>query len=145
MHRLATTGQVPRIFARTNKYGTPWVSLILSTPLGLLTYMGVSALMNKVFNWFRKGLKGQSLTTDILPYTSCLQPYAVWWSLIWVILIIFFTDWIFLLKSNWDHSSFITNYLLLPIFVIFGYKWWYKTKILPLEGMDLVAFANTKT
>ncbi|KIJ46674.1 hypothetical protein M422DRAFT_249833 [Sphaerobolus stellatus SS14] len=74
-------------------------------------------------------------------------PYAVWWSLIWVILIILFNDWIFFLKGNWDHSSFITNYFLLPIFVIlyFGYKWWYKMKIVPLEGMDFVTFANTKT
>lgn len=52
LYGLAKTGQAPRIFARTNRYGTPWVSLCLSTALGLLAYMGVSETSNKVFNWF---------------------------------------------------------------------------------------------
>ena len=52
MYGLAKTGQAPRIFARTNRYGTPYVSLALSTALGLLAYMGVSETSNKVFNWF---------------------------------------------------------------------------------------------
>ncbi|KIJ33471.1 hypothetical protein M422DRAFT_35495 [Sphaerobolus stellatus SS14] len=168
MYGLAKTGQAPRIFARTNRYGTPWVSLLLSTALGLLAYMGVSVTSNKVFNWFanmssvtgmlnwfgicitlirfRKGLKAQGLTTAILPYTSRFQPYLAWWSLCWVILIILFADWSVFLKGNWDHSSFITNYFPIPVFVIlyFGYKFWKKTKIVPLTEMDFVTFANPK-
>ncbi|KIJ41353.1 hypothetical protein M422DRAFT_255544 [Sphaerobolus stellatus SS14] len=56
---------------------------------------------------YGKGLKAQSLTADILPYTSRLQPYVVWWSLIWVILIILFTDWIFFLKGNWTTPALL--------------------------------------
>ena len=39
MYGLAKTGQAPRIFARTNKRGTPWVSLLLSTAVRLLALL----------------------------------------------------------------------------------------------------------
>lgn len=102
--------------------------------------MGITETSNKVFNWFanmsavtgminwmgicitllrfRRGLKKQGLTTDILPYKSSLQPYAAWWSLAWVILIIIFADWSVFLKGNWDHAAFITNYFPLPAFIL---------------------------
>ncbi|KIJ55957.1 hypothetical protein M422DRAFT_198811 [Sphaerobolus stellatus SS14] len=168
LYGLAKTGQAPKIFARTNKRGTPWVSLLLSTALGLLAYMGLSSSSNQVFQWFsnmsavtgmlnwfgicitlirfRRGLKAQGLGTGILPYKSFLQPYAAWWSLGWVILIILFADWPVFLKGHWDHSSFITNYFPIPMFLIlyFGYKWWYKTKLVPLHDMDFITFALPK-
>jgi len=168
MYGLAKTGQAPRIFARTNKHGTPWVSLLLSTALGLLAYMGVSESSNRVFTWFsnmssvtgmlnwmgicitlirfRSGLKAQGLTRDMLPYSNPFQPFLAWYSLIWVILIILFADWSVFLKGNWDHAAFITNYFPIPVFIIlyFGYKFWKGTKIVPPSEMDFVTFANAK-
>lgn len=40
MYGLATIGQAPKIFARTNKYGTPIYAIGLSVALGFLAYMG---------------------------------------------------------------------------------------------------------
>ncbi|KAF8522939.1 amino acid transporter [Hysterangium stoloniferum] len=168
LYGLAKTGQAPAIFTRTNKYGTPWVSLIVSTLLGLLAYMGITEGSNKVFNWFanmsavtgmlnwmgisltlirfRSGLKAQGLSTDILPYKSSLQPYAAWWSLMWTILIILFADWSVFLKGGWDVPSFVTNYFPLPFFFLmyFGYKFVMGTKVVPPSEMDFVTFANIK-
>jgi amino acid transporter len=52
LYGLAKTGQAPAIFARTNRHGTPWVSVLLSTLLALLAYMGISSGSSKVFTWF---------------------------------------------------------------------------------------------
>ncbi|KAF8464510.1 amino acid permease-domain-containing protein [Gautieria morchelliformis] len=158
MYGLASTGQAPKIFARTNSRGTPWVSVTLSTALGLLAYMGVSSGSSKVFGWFsnmsavtgmlnwmgicitlirfRAGIKAQGLGLEILPYKSVLQP--------WTIIIILFADWSVFLKGNWDHASFITNYLPVPGFIImyFGYKYVKGTKIIRAEDMDFVTFVN---
>jgi len=162
LYGLAKTGQAPKIFAKVNRRGTPIYAVGLSTIFALLSYMGVSSGSSRVFGWFsnmssvsgmfnwlgicitaiqfRKGLKAQGIAPSNLPWYSSLQPYAAYWGALWTGLIILFADWSVFLKGNWDHASFITNYLPVPVFFIlyFGYKFWFKTKIInPLE-MDFV-------
>lgn len=36
---LALNGQAPRIMARTNKYGVPYLAVIATIPIGLLAYL----------------------------------------------------------------------------------------------------------
>jgi len=163
---LAKTGQAPKILAKTNRYGTPWTSLIVCSVFGLLAYMGVTSGSSTVFSWFanmasvsgmlnwmgicitsirfRRGLKAQGLSTDILPYKSRLQPYAAYWGLFWTIIIILFADWEVFLNGQWDHASFITNYFSIPFFLALyvGYKLVKKSKPVPLMEMDFVTFAN---
>jgi len=124
--------------------------------------MGVNAGSSKVFGWFsnmssvsgmfnwlgicitairfRAGLKAQGIDPKTLPWYSSLQPYAAWWGCLWTVLIILFADWSVFLNGNWDHSSFITNYMPIPVFIIlyFGYKFWYKTKIVSADDMDFM-------
>jgi len=162
LYGLAKTGQAPKIFARTNSRGTPFVSVALCALLGALSYMGVSESSSTAFNWFsnmsavsgmfnwlgicltgirfRQGLKAQGINPEDLPWHSKLTPYAAWWGLIWTAIIIIFADWEVFLKGNWDHASFITNYFPIPFFFImfFGYKFWHKTKWIPASEMDFV-------
>jgi amino acid transporter len=162
LYGLAKTGQAPKIFARVNRFGTPIYAIALSTALALLSYMGVSGGSSKVFGWFsnmsavsgmfnwfgicitsirfRQGLKAQGIDPKTLPWHSPLLPYAAYWGCGWVLLIILFADWGVFLKGNWDHAAFITNYLPIPVFIIlyFGYKFWYKTKIVSPSEMDFV-------
>ncbi|KAF8464754.1 amino acid permease-domain-containing protein [Gautieria morchelliformis] len=49
---LAKSGKAPRIFAKTNRFGTPWTSLIPCSAMGLLGYMSVSSGASTVFGWF---------------------------------------------------------------------------------------------
>jgi len=170
LYGLARIGQAPKVFAKTNRYGTPWTSLLVSTALGLLSYMGVTEGSSKVFGWFsnmsavagminwmgicitllffRRGLKAQGISTDILPYKSFMQPYIAWWSLFWTIIIILFADWSVFLNTGkpFDHAAFITNYFPIPVFIIlyFGYKFWKKTKFVPPMEMDFVTFVNAE-
>ena len=41
--------------------------------------------------------------------------------------------------NPFDSTAFVTNYILLPVFVILlvGYKFWKKTKWVKLEEMDI--------
>lgn len=160
LYGLAKTGQAPKIFGYVNRHGTPVYAIGASTLLALLSYMGVSSGSSKVFGWFsnmssvsgmfnwlgicitaiffRRGLKAQGISPKSLPYHSVLQPYAAYWGAFWVTLIILFADWSVFLKGNWDHASFITNYLPVPVFFIlyFGYKFTMKTKIVSASEMD---------
>ena len=80
------------------------------------------------------------MSTSMLPYTSRLQPFAAWWSLMyvvllyislspltvhfafsWTIIIILFADWSVFLKGNWDVASFCTNYIPVPVFFMYVY------------------------
>jgi len=166
LYGLATIGQAPKVFKRTNRFGTPYTSLILSALIGLLSYMGSSSGSSRVFAWFsnlssvtgmlnwmgicitlirfRKGLKAQGIDPSTLPFSNRFQPYIAWWSLCWVILIILFADWSVFLKGRWDHASFISTYFPIPFFVIlfFGYKYYMKTRFIKSSEMDFVTYVQ---
>jgi amino acid transporter len=162
LYGLARSGQAPKIFTYTNRYGTPVYAIALSSIFALLSYMAVTSSASRVFNWFanmsavsgmfnwfgiclteirfRAGLKAQGIDPKSLPWHSKLQPYAAYYGIVWVLLIILFADWQVFLKGNWDHAAFITNYFPIPVFIclFFGYKFWYKTKWIPASEMDFV-------
>ncbi|KIJ47922.1 hypothetical protein M422DRAFT_248504 [Sphaerobolus stellatus SS14] len=66
---------------------------------------------------FRKALKAQGIPLKTLPYRGFLQPYAAYWGICWTLLIVLFVDWEVFLRGKWDHSSFITNYFGIPLFL----------------------------
>jgi len=142
----------------------PFFAIALSSALGLLSYMAVGpASASKVFNWlssmsavsgmfnwfgicltgirFRAGLKAQGIDPKSLPWHSKLQPYAAYYGMVWVILIILFANWEVFLKGHWDHSLFITTYFPVPVFIglFFGYKWWYNTQWIGVLDMDFAS------
>ena len=49
---LARVGNAPAIFARTSRYGLPYVSILACSSLSLFAYMGIKATPGKVFGWF---------------------------------------------------------------------------------------------
>jgi len=162
LYGLAKTGQAPKIFSRTNSKGTPIYALALCAALSALSYMAVSESSSTVFNWFsnmssvsgmfnwlgicvtsirfRQGLKAQGISPENLPWHSKLMPYAAYWGLAWTSIIILFADWSVFLKGNWNTASFITNYLPIPVFfgLFFGYKLWFKTRLITPSNMDFV-------
>ncbi|KAF8478794.1 amino acid transporter [Gautieria morchelliformis] len=166
---LSTTGQAPRVFLKTNRYGTPWLSVLICSIFGFLSYMAVSSNASTVFGWFsnmtsvaglfnwmsicltlirfRRGLKAQGIPLDSLPYKSRFQPFAAYWGLCWTIVIILFSDWQVFLAGRWDHTSFITNYLGIPFVLVLyiGYKFVKKTRIVLLAEMDFSTGATGRT
>ena len=106
---LALNGNAPRIFARTNRFGLPYVAVSTCCAFGLLAYMAASSGAGHVFTWFAnmtsiaglmtwfgicvtyvrfyKGMKAQGMDRRTLPFYSRLQPYAAWYGLFSTIII----------------------------------------------------------
>ena len=97
-------GHAPKIFARVNRFGTPYVCLSISLAFACLGYTTASASALTVFKYFvsavtlfsttawisitfshlrfMKACKVQGLPRNQLPYRSPLQPYLSWYTLI---------------------------------------------------------------
>ena len=108
----------------------------MSSVSGMFNWLGICVTSIR----FRQGLKAQGISPENLPWHSKLMPYAAYWGLAWTSIIILFADWSVFLKGNWNTASFITNYLPIPVFfgLFFGYKFWFKTRLITPSNMDFV-------
>lgn len=87
---------------------------------------------------FRNALKAQGQSVDDLPFKATWYPYGTYTALEANVFLIFFQGYTAFLNP-FDSTAFVTNYVLLPVFVIFvvGYKLWKKTKWVRLHDMDI--------
>ncbi|KZT11237.1 amino acid permease [Laetiporus sulphureus 93-53] len=160
LYSLAINGNAPRVFAKTNRWGIPWVALIVNSILGCLAYMDVGATSGKVFGWlsnmtaiaglsnwfaisvtyvrFRKGLAAQGIDRKTLPFASALQPYAAWWAIFLSVTVCFFSGWSVFLKGEWNTATFVTNYLPMMLFPVMylGKRLWSGVRFVRPEDMD---------
>lgn len=167
---LSYNGRAPKIFRRTNKYGTPYLCVFVTFMFALLGYTSAGDKgAAKVFDYFssmiaivgliswcgigfiyirfHKACKVQGFDRDNLSKyrtPDFLQPFLGWYTLIFCGLVVLFNSWKVFLKGHWDNATFIVGYLPVPLFFIayFGHKFWTKAKMIPLDHVDLVS--NTK-
>ena len=107
---LARDGQAPKVLARRNRNGVPYVAVIVTTLITMLSYCQVSSTAQVVItyltglvgsaqlvNWivmsaswirWNAGLKAQGIPRSSLPVQSWAQPYAAWYALICSIVVI---------------------------------------------------------
>lgn len=90
------------------------------------------------FSRFMKSLKVQGYSRDDLPYKAPFQPYGSWFALVATAIITLFKGFDTFLPFAKD--TFITSYIALPAFVLFwgGYKFWYRSRVIPIEKVDLI-------
>lgn len=84
-----------------------------------------------------KALKVQGKSRDDLPYKAPFQPYGSWFALVATGIITLFKGFDTFIPFTKD--TFVTSYIALPAFVLFwgGYKLYYRTRVIPLEKVDL--------
>ena len=70
LHMLALEGQAPRIFARTNRWGTPFVSVGTIALIGCLSYLSMS----------ENAAKGRPLCDAHDTNTPADDPVLVWFT-----------------------------------------------------------------
>nr|CRX79058.1 hypothetical protein ls5930a1_00104 [Leucosporidium scottii] len=162
LYALAAEGKAPRIFMRTNGMGVPYVSLALCSAFCCLAFLTVSSGSKQVFTYFvalvtifgaltwmsilvshirfMKALKAQGIARSSLPYIAPMQPYFAWFALITTAIVTFFKGFDAFVPT-FNHKTFITSYFGLPVYFImlFGYKLYYKTELIPLTEVDLVS------
>ncbi|KAF9480121.1 dicarbixylic amino acid permease [Pholiota conissans] len=160
LYGLALEGKAPAIFKRVNRMGVPYPALILCTMFCTLVFLNVHASGAKVFGWFvnlvsafgaltwmcilfshirfMKALKSRGMSRDDLPFKAPFQPWGSWFALISTGIILFFKGFDTFLPFN--TANFVTSYIALPTFfwLWLGYKLYYRTKLIPIESIDLV-------
>lgn len=160
LYGLACSGQAPRFLRKCTKAGLPIWCVAITSLGGLLAFLNVSDNGNTVFEWFvnltsitglitwdiilityirfYNGLKHQGIDRNTLPYKAPFQPYASYFGVLFVSLIIFFNGFQVFLTAEWDVDVFITAYIPLPIFLVLyiGYKLYYRPKFVRVQDMD---------
>ena len=72
---------------------------------------------------FYQGLAYHGIDRDTLPYKAPFQPYASYFGIFFINLIILFNGFQVFLSKSWNDHSFITAYICLPIFLVFYLLW----------------------
>lgn len=167
IYGLAVGGYAPKIFAKTNKNGVPYYGIILGALFSCLAFMTVSSSASDIFTYFvnvvsltglitwscilflhirfMKALKVQGIDRKRdLVYRSPLQPYGSYISLCICIVLIFIKNFTVFLGKDFPYKTFITGYIILPVFVIMfaAFKIIKKTKLIPSLQVDLDTYRD---
>jgi len=161
LHGLALKGHAPAIFSKTNNRGVPVYALGLSSLICCIAFLSVSTGSRTVFlyfvnlvsifgllTWisilvshiyFVRARRAQGVPDSDLRYVS---PFGVTGSvlaLIFCIIIAFTKNFGVFLGNTFDYQNFITGYLGIPLYLlmIFGWKWFKKTKGVKPHEADL--------
>ncbi|KAI6778309.1 amino acid permease/ SLC12A domain-containing protein [Emericellopsis cladophorae] len=161
LYGLSRDGHAPAFLQKCNRYGTPHYAVGMTCLLLPLVYLNVGNDSSVVFGWFVNittvsgligwvviqvtylrfyaGLKAQGYSRDQLPYRSPGQPYVAWATLIANVLVLLTSGFDVFVDGNFTAAGFLTCYLNLAIFAVLYvfFKFWYKSKIIPLDVMDL--------
>lgn len=155
---LAVDGDAPKMFSRINSRGIPVFALLGTTLVGLFTFLA-SIFGNEVYSFlvsasgltgfiawigiavshyrFRRAFKAQGHDLSELRYKAKWFPVGPILALILCILVIIGQDIQSFKDFNWQAIG--VSYMSVPLFLILYiyYKVKYKTKVIPLEEVDL--------
>ncbi|KAM0425533.1 hypothetical protein ACHAPT_009323 [Fusarium lateritium] len=163
LYSLAVNGQAPHFLTHTNRRGVPWVAILCTWSIGLLSFLNVNNSGAKVFTWFmnlttisgfiawilimitfirfRKALAFRGLM-HTLPYKTNLQPYATYFMLVLLILLTLTNGFQVFFPGNFNASDFLAAYITLPIFLALyiGHKIWSRSWrfAYPIEDVDVI-------
>jgi len=151
LYGLASEGNAPRIFKRTDARGVPIYALGLSAAFALLAFMNVADDSKVVFGYFVnlvtifglltwisilvthiyfvKARRAQNVPNSALAFTAPLGIYGSYGALAMCILIALTKNFSVFVHSpktygNFDYKNFVTGYLGIPLYLIMiaGYK-----------------------
>ena len=157
---LAREGHAPAFIARTNRFGTPYVGVGITSAIGLLAFLNLSSSGGDVFNWllnitsiagfiswssivfchlrFQRALAHRGLSRrSTLPYTAPFQPYLSWFGFFFCVLILLTNG--FTVFIEWKTSDFFAAYVSLIVWatLFLGHKIIFRTRPIKLADVDL--------
>jgi lysine-specific permease len=148
------------IFAKTNKSGVPYLSLLVTALIVIAIfalqhisgdayeYIVAASGMTGFIAWvgiaishyrFRKAFDKQHYDKSILKYKAKLFPFGPIFAGILCVIVIIGQDVDFIQTGHFNLNRFVITYMGIPVFLAFFiyHKLRYKTKIIPLEKVDL--------
>jgi amino acid transporter len=165
---LAQQGQAPKVFARLNRQGVPYLCVLLTLAMACLSFLSLSQGTVKVLNWwinlvtcaqlvswtciaitflrFYYASKAQNLRSN-LPQLGYWQPFSGYNLLVWSPIVLFFSGYYVFLPGAFNAPDFIFAYGSVFIFlaILFGSKAWqilYRKQParvwIPTDEVDLV-------
>ncbi|KAI5451857.1 amino acid transporter [Naganishia albida] len=162
LFQLAVQGQAPKIFKRVDKRGIPIYALLTCVAFLALSYICVSNSALTIFRYFtslislygaliwivllishirfRSAMKYQNYETSNLAYQAPFGRLGSIIALVSTIIIVVFKGYDAFMPK-FQYKTFITNYIGIISFLgcYFGYKFYYKTRMVPLGEIDLLA------
>ncbi|QIL46231.1 amino acid permease [Vagococcus coleopterorum] len=158
LHSMAKSGQAPKVFAKVNKRGVPINALILTAMVGAVAFL--SSIFGESFYglliaasgltgfiaWlgiglshlrFRRAMKAQGKDLGVLKYRAKLFPFGPLLALALCVLVIVGQDIPAFINMDWGQILF--TYMSIPLVLVLFvyYKVRYKTKLIPLQEVDL--------
>ncbi len=159
---MARKGSAPKAFGRLDTRGVPMNALYATTAIAALCFLTTFIGEKQVFNWllnmsgmcgfivwlgiavshyrFRKGYIAQGNKLEDLAYTAKFFPFAPWFAFILCAIVVLGQNYQAVLAGEW--LSVVSTYIGIFLFLIIwlGYKWKYKTKLIPYDKMDVKPF-----
>ncbi|KAI1074407.1 amino acid permease/ SLC12A domain-containing protein [Whalleya microplaca] len=156
---LSKEQNAPACLASLNRFRTPYFAVAVTSAIGLLAFLNLSAIGGNVFSWllnitgiagfitwscinvchlrFMKALKARGFSRDDLPYKAPFQPYLAWYGLFFSTLILLTNG--FTVFIDWSTSDFFAAYISLILFIVLlvGHKLVFRTKPVKIENVDL--------
>ncbi|ESW96631.1 salicylate hydroxylase [Ogataea parapolymorpha DL-1] len=161
---LASKGQAPRVFLRSNaRLRVPFVGVSVALVLLALAYMCVDSTAATVFSWFQnitssvllldwiviaanhirmsRALAAQGYTRAALPYRNRAAPVGAWVSLVASVVLLVTGGFTTFLRGHWSTSTLVSAYCSPVLFVVLyaGWKVVRGTRQVPLEEVCIGA------
>lgn len=158
---MAKEGMAPKVFAKTNKRGVPINALILTTIIASACFLTGLFAETTVYVWlvaasglagfiawvgiaichyrFRKAYIHQGKDLKDLKFRASFYPFGPILALLMCIIIILGQGYSYIDAAGIDVNGLIAAYIGLPLFLALyiGYKIKHKTKVIPLDQVDL--------
>ncbi|WP_338207966.1 amino acid permease [Lactiplantibacillus paraxiangfangensis] len=158
LYSLSLQGYAPKTFGRVNRRGIPIVALLGTTVIGLLTFLSslfgeriyiflVSASgLTGFIAWlgiaishlrFRRAFVKQGHQLSELRYHAKWFPFGPWFAFLLCVIVIIGQDLHSFATLDWQAIGI--TYMSIPLFIILYayYKIRYRTKVIPLDKVDL--------
>ncbi|MGL5646640.1 MAG: amino acid permease, partial [Clostridium sp.] len=161
LHSMAHEGMAPKIFGKTNKRGVPVNAIILTTVIASACFLTGLYSENLVYIWlvsasglagfiawlgiaichyrFRKAFVKQGKDFKELKYKAKWFPLGPIIAIVLCAIVIIGQGISYIGNGHIQWMGFISSYIGIPLFLIlfFGYKIKNKTKLVPLDKVDL--------
>ncbi|WP_281198374.1 amino acid permease [Staphylococcus schleiferi] len=160
LYSMGKDGLASKVFSKTNKNGTPIISMLSTAAIVILIftvqhlsgnayeYIVAASGLTGFIAWvgiaishyrFRKAFHGQNYDIDQLKYKAKLYPFGPILAGVLCTIVIIGQDVDLIQGGGFDLNRFLITYMGIPVFLIFFFyhKLKYKTKLIPVKEVNL--------